>query len=80
MAGRSSKLSFKCLADYRKKQGLNQNDFWKKFGVTQSGGSRYEAGRNIPSPVKLLLALSDLGILDNDTMEKAQKAIAKADQ
>lgn len=80
MAGRSTKLSFRYLADYRKKQGLNQNDFWKRFGVTQSGGSRYEAGRNIPNPVKLLLALSDLGILDNDTMEKAQKAIAKADQ
>jgi DNA-binding transcriptional regulator YiaG len=29
---------------------LNQSDFWSRFGVTQSGGSRYESGRTIPRP------------------------------
>lgn len=43
--------------DLRKKLDLNQQDFWSKFGITQSGGSRYEAGRNIPKPVRLLLSL-----------------------
>lgn len=42
----------------RKKRGLNQSQFWNKLGVTQSGGSRYESGRTIPRPVKILLALS----------------------
>ena len=32
-------------------------EFWKRVGVTQSGGSRYESGRNIPRPVQLLLTL-----------------------
>lgn len=41
----------------REKAGANQSGFWKPFGVTQSGGSRYEAGRNIPTAVRLLLAM-----------------------
>ena len=36
----------------RKKLSLNQSDFWTPFGVTQSGGSRYESGRNIPARCK----------------------------
>ena len=43
--------------EIRRKLGLNQNDFWSKVGVTQSGGSRYESGRNIPPPVRELVRL-----------------------
>lgn len=42
----------------RYKLGLNQSQFWSRLGVTQSGGSRYESGRNIPKPVQLLLHLT----------------------
>ena len=41
----------------RQKAGANQSEFWSALGVTQSGGSRYESGRNIATPVRLLLAL-----------------------
>jgi DNA-binding transcriptional regulator YiaG len=41
----------------RKKLSLNQSDFWRKIAVTQSGGSRYESGRNIPRQVQILLHL-----------------------
>lgn len=27
--------------------GLNQSEFWSRVGITQSGGSRYETGREI---------------------------------
>ena len=37
------------IRDIRKKLGLNQMDFWSRIGVTQSGGSRYESGRNMPN-------------------------------
>ncbi|WP_425305841.1 helix-turn-helix domain-containing protein [Aromatoleum petrolei] len=37
---------------------MNQSEFWSRLSVTQSGGSRYEAGRTIPSPVRLLLHLT----------------------
>lgn len=43
--------------EIRKKLGLNQQQFWSKIGVTQSGGSRYESGRNMPRPVRELLRL-----------------------
>jgi len=41
--------------EIRRKLGLNQQQFWSKIGVTQSGGSRYESGRNMPRPVRELL-------------------------
>lgn len=36
---------------------MNQKDFWKRYGVTQPGGSRYESDRNIPKPLAILLYL-----------------------
>ena len=45
------------VREIRRKLGLNQSQFWSKIGVTQSGGSRYESGRNIPRPVQALLRL-----------------------
>jgi transcriptional regulator with XRE-family HTH domain len=43
--------------EIRRKLGMNQQDFWSRIGVTQSGGSRYESGRNMPKPVRELLRL-----------------------
>jgi hypothetical protein len=41
----------------RKKLGLNQTQFWNPIGITQSGGSRYEAGREMPKPVAILIEI-----------------------
>lgn len=41
----------------RKAQGMNQTQFWRPLGVTQSGGSRYESGRDLPKPVAIVLTL-----------------------
>jgi transcriptional regulator with XRE-family HTH domain len=41
----------------RKRLGLNQADFWSRVAVTQSGGSRYENGRAMPKPVRILLGI-----------------------
>lgn len=43
--------------EIRKRLGMNQSEFWGMIGVTQSGGSRYESGRNMPRPVQALLRL-----------------------
>ncbi|MBL8444753.1 MAG: XRE family transcriptional regulator [Zoogloeaceae bacterium] len=54
-------LRFKSGEDvkaFRKKLGLNQSQFWSHVKVTQSGGSRFESGRNIPMPVQILLHLA----------------------
>ena len=41
----------------RRRLGMNQQEFWGRIGVTQSGGSRYESGRDMPKPVRELLRL-----------------------
>lgn len=44
--------------ELRQKMRLNQLEFWGPLGVTQSGGSRYESGRDMPKPVRILLHLA----------------------
>jgi len=56
--------------DIRKKLGLNQEEFWTRIGVTQSGGSRYESGRTMPKPVKELLRLVYVEELDLSRVRK----------
>lgn len=50
--------------DIRRRLGLNQEEFWTRIGVTQSGGSRYESGREMPKPVRELLRLVHMEQLD----------------
>lgn len=45
------------LRTLRRALGLNQTTFWKGLQATQSGGSRYESGRNIPASVRALIIL-----------------------
>ena len=52
------------VREIRRKLGMNQQQFWSKLGVTQSGGSRYESGRNIPRPVQQLLRLVHVEHID----------------
>jgi DNA-binding transcriptional regulator YiaG len=50
--------------EIRRKLGINQQQFWSTLGVTQSGGSRYESGRNMPKPVRELLRLVHVEQID----------------
>ncbi len=50
--------------EIRRKLAMNQQQFWSKLGVTQSGGSRYESGRNMPRPVQTLLRLVHVEQID----------------
>ena len=50
--------------DIRHKLGMNQQEFWGRIGVTQSGGSRYESGRTMPKPVQELLRLVHVDLID----------------
>ncbi|MDO4997441.1 MAG: helix-turn-helix domain-containing protein [Neisseria sp.] len=59
------------IREIRKQSGLNQQEFWGKLGVTQSGGSRYESGRNMPRPVRELLRLVYLEKLDLEQIKRA---------
>lgn len=56
--------------EVRQKLGMNQEEFWTKIGVTQSGGSRYESGRTMPKPVRELLRLVHVEKLDLSKVKK----------
>lgn len=56
--------------DIRKQLGMNQQDFWSQIGVTQSGGSRYESGRNMPKPVAELLRVVHIEGIDLASLRK----------
>ncbi|CAG4884144.1 protein of unknown function [Georgfuchsia toluolica] len=72
------KFDLSNLADYRKKLGVNQQTFWSGLGVTQSGGSRYETGRNLPRPVALLLTLRETGKITTAALDAATTFIKKS--
>lgn len=61
----------------RESSGLNQTDFWAKYGVTQSGGSRYENERKIPVATKALMILNSTGVLSDKDLAAALKAASK---
>ncbi len=69
--------AFSDLASYRKSLGENQSDFWSRFGVTQSGGSRYESGRALPKPVAVLLIAFVDGLIDDAALRRLVKAAGK---
>ena len=71
------KLNLDNIQVYRDALGENQTAFWSRFGVTQSGGSRYESGRNIPKPVRLLIALHASGKLSDEDLRLAAGGKAK---
>ncbi|NMG66572.1 helix-turn-helix domain-containing protein [Azoarcus indigens] len=65
------------VREIRRKLGLNQSQFWSKIGVTQSGGSRYESGRNIPRPVQALLRLVHIEQIDISKVKKDDMEVAE---
>lgn len=70
---RKKKLDFSDIAITRKNENLNQKEFWQRYGVTQSGGSRYESGRNIPKPLAILLWLHRSGKVTEKDLAAALK-------
>ncbi len=63
------------IKENRNKAGLNQLQYWSRFGVTQSGGSRYETGRAIPTPTKILMWLVESGRITDADLADARKAV-----
>jgi len=65
------------VREIRRSLGLNQQQFWSRLGVTQSGGSRYESGRNIPRPVQHLLRLVHVEQIDIDKIKREDWEVAE---
>lgn len=63
------------LRGYRQSLEENQTVFWGRFGVTQSAGSRYETGREIPIPLAVLVLANSEGLLTTEQIKKLLKKI-----
>jgi transcriptional regulator with XRE-family HTH domain len=61
--------------EIRLRLGMNQQEFWGRIGVTQSGGSRYESGRNMPKPVRELLRVVHLDQIDLKKLNRSDVAV-----
>lgn len=58
----------------RRKRRESQTTFWRRFGVTQSRGSRFELGVDLPSSVTILLELYLDGVIrDSDLLRARQR-------
>lgn len=68
------------IKSIRNKASMNQDCWWKRFGVTQSGASRYENGRNMPMPLKLLIELRLSGAITDEQLMMAKKKVLAKDK
>lgn len=55
------------VAAIRKQTGLTQDEFWRRVGTTQAGGSRYEKSGRISPAMELLITLIHIKGLDPAT-------------
>jgi hypothetical protein len=72
---KAPKNPLKDLEGHRRSLGENQATFWGRFGVTQSGGSRYESGRTVPLPTAMLVAAYAQGLLDDEALKSLRKLV-----
>jgi hypothetical protein len=71
---KKSVLNAERLKELRKARRESQTKFWKRFGVTQSRGSRFELGLEIPSPVAILVNLYLDGTLSDGDLWRARRS------
>jgi hypothetical protein len=70
---KKSALNAEQLRELRKARRESQTKFWKRFGVTQSRGSRFELGLEIPSPVAILVNLYLDGAVSDGDLWRARR-------
>lgn len=68
------------MRDLRYLMRENQTQFWQRFGVSQSRGSRFERGMAIPLPVLLLIRLYLLRIVGDQDLQQVRSPEYEAGQ
>lgn len=66
------------IRSHRKRCNLNQTEYWRLYGTSQSGGCRYEQSREPPRPVLLLMALVAMGRVSNHDLVKADAYVERS--
>ena len=62
----------------RKSRRENQTEFWQRFGVTQSRGSRFELGMELPNSVAILVRLYLEGTVTDRDLHRARLSLTEA--
>lgn len=75
----SSAVDRVLIIAYRKKKKESQRRFWARFGVTQSRGSRFESGAEIPAPVSILLGLYFTKTISDGDLGRAERVLHERD-
>jgi hypothetical protein len=75
----SSVIDRVLIIAYRKKKKESQRRFWARFGVTQSRGSRFESGAEIPPPVSILLGLYFNRTISDGDLGRAERVLRRPD-
>ncbi|WP_322104182.1 helix-turn-helix transcriptional regulator [Paraburkholderia sp. J41] len=75
----SSVIDRVLIIAYRKKKKESQRRFWARFGVTQSRGSRFESGAEIPPPVSILLGLYFNKTISDGDLGRAERVLRRAE-
>jgi hypothetical protein len=73
----SSVIDRVLIIAYRKKKRESQRRFWARFGVTQSRGSRFESGAEIPAPVSILLGLYFNKTISDGDLGRAERVLRR---
>lgn len=66
-------LSAEVLRELRIARHESQTKFWRRFGVTQSRGSRFELGTEIPPSVAILIKLYFEGTVSDGDLWRARR-------
>lgn len=66
-------ISEKMLRELRLARNESQSRFWGRFGVTQTRGSRFELGQEIPLPVGILIRLYFDGVISDGDLWRARR-------
>jgi len=67
-------LDAESLREFRLSRHESQTKFWRRFGVTQSRGSRFEMGGEIPPSVAILIKLYLEGIVSDGDLWRARRS------
>lgn len=59
-------ITAKTVRALREDSDMSQGEFWGQFGITQSGGSRYEGGRAIPKLLRTFIFIRCIARIDID--------------
>lgn len=69
------------MKQFRLALGENQVEFWRRFGVTQSAGSRYELNsRGMPRSVRMIVIAFATGLVSEETLGRLVKVTERAEE